>query len=370
MRPGFLDSFTPARNYATSSPFVGVAVSFEYGEVWPDTLPDPDYPSTFAGFSTPSAITPLESFELAGSWPGTLADPAYPSSFTGFTSPSDTTPLESFEVADNWPVDPPSPGNLLVWLDANDITQADGVSVPTMPNKGSLGGTWSTTNAQGTVLAPLAATIGGRRILSLPGNWSGFNGASVPPNYGYNVSSFNFPATTAATGITLVILAQQDVAWNNSTGVPPIYLGKVGSSTVASGLYFGGAYGGSSPPFGTFNWSPSTPSQNASSGAWAFTASQFPGEFAAYGTQLSTTLPNNQSAFILRKNAGDLVGNATFSATGTVGVTAGGVEIGGYNQSFQQYNWKGYIREVLAWNTLVSTADIRAWLDAKYGSTW
>lgn len=265
---------------------------------------------------------------------------------------------------------PPSPGSLLVWMDANDITQADGASVPTMPNKGSLGGTWSTTNVSGTVLAPLAATISGRRILSLPGNWSGFNGASVPPNYGYNVSSFNFPATTAATGITLVILAQQDAAWNNSTGVPNLWLAQVGSDPIGSGLIFGGAYGGSSPPFGSMNWGATQPSQNGSSGSWSLTGLQYPGEFAAYGTQLSTTLSNNQSAFILRKNAGDVIGNATLTATGTVGVTAGNVRIGGYSPSSDQYNWKGYIREVLAWNTLVSTADIRAWLDTKYGPTW
>lgn len=68
MRPGFINSFQPARD------------------------PQP----TFSG-------TPLESFEYAGSWPGTLADPDYPATFIGFATPSDTTPLESFEAAGGWP---------------------------------------------------------------------------------------------------------------------------------------------------------------------------------------------------------------------------------------------------------------------------
>lgn len=43
-----------------------------------------------------------ESFENSGNWSGTLSDPNYPSSFTGFSTPSDTTPVESFELADGW----------------------------------------------------------------------------------------------------------------------------------------------------------------------------------------------------------------------------------------------------------------------------
>jgi hypothetical protein len=104
MRPGFINSFDPASVYATTSPFLGVGASFEYGEAWSGTLPDPGYPASFTGFAAPSAITPLESFEYATAWPDTREDSNYPAAFTSFTTPSDATPLESFEVADGWGV--------------------------------------------------------------------------------------------------------------------------------------------------------------------------------------------------------------------------------------------------------------------------
>jgi hypothetical protein len=79
MRPGFINSFRPSRQYV-----------------------DP--------FSV-GTRTPLESFEYAGNWPGTIADPVnYPPTFTGFSTPSNETPLESFErsAAATPPGNPPS----------------------------------------------------------------------------------------------------------------------------------------------------------------------------------------------------------------------------------------------------------------------
>lgn len=57
---------SPAPVFSTS-----VSDSFEYAGGWPQTIQNPDYPSTFAGFDSPSDTTGAESFETAGGWPGT-----------------------------------------------------------------------------------------------------------------------------------------------------------------------------------------------------------------------------------------------------------------------------------------------------------
>lgn len=276
----------------------------------------------------------------------TLADPAFLAAASGGES----------EVL------PPSSGSLLVWMDANDIIQADGVSVPTMPNKGTLGGTWSRSGP----LAPVAATIGGRRALSFPLTWP-----SVSPNYGYDASSFTFPATTAAQGITMVVIASQQSFAPDGTGGPTAYLAnagaRLGDSSIGLAIYAVSMFN----PFPLrYYWRNTQPSQTGSSRDSFYNASsQLVGEFAAYGTQLSSTLPNNQSFFQLRKDAADFSAFADGVATGIVGTLAGQVTIGGTG-SAASYVWSGWIREVLIWNTLVSQADIRAWLDEKYGPTW
>ena len=64
MRPGFINSFIPARDILPV-----FLESFEFSGGWPGTY-DADYWRTYTGFATPSAAF-SESFENAGGWPGT-----------------------------------------------------------------------------------------------------------------------------------------------------------------------------------------------------------------------------------------------------------------------------------------------------------
>jgi hypothetical protein len=253
---------------------------------------------------------------------------------------------------------PPSGSNLLAWMDANDITDLDGASVSSMPNKGTLGGDWNT-GAFPSPNAPLAATVDSRRALSFPSVWP-----SGSPQYGYSNSTFNFPAVAATQGVTLLVLAKQQQAWD-PFNVPTFYFAEVGGDSGLS-MYVNLT---SAPPSFQGRFRTTQPSQTG--GAFSATyaaASQLPGEFAAYGTQLSTTITNNQSFFQLRQNATDFDTTSDGTATGIVGTNSGPVKIGGSGNG--TYSFSGWIREVLVWNTLVSQADIKTYLDSKYGGTW
>lgn len=254
---------------------------------------------------------------------------------------------------------PPSGANLLAWMDANDITDSDGTSVSSMPNKGTLGGAWNTA-ASPTPNAPLAATVDTRRALSFPSVWPSGN-----PRYGYSNSTFNFPAVTATQGVTLLVLAKQQQAWD-PFNVPTFYFAEVGGNSGLS-MYVTLT---SAPPSFQGRFRTVQPSQTGSPYDTAYAAaSQLPGEFAAYGTQLSTTITNNQSFFQIRQNTSDFNATSEAVATGIVGTNAGPVKIGGSGGS-DTYGFSGWIREVLVWNTLVSQADIKTYLDSKYGGTW
>jgi hypothetical protein len=257
---------------------------------------------------------------------------------------------------------PPNISNLLAWMDANDLTDVDNTPIATMPNKGALGGTWSTTGP----LPPLAATIGGKRTLSFPLAWP-----SVTPNYGYNVSSFTFPATTAAQGITMVILANQQTFVPDGTNGPNAYLANAGSAAaISEGLNIHAVSVLNPFPL-QYRWRTSQPSQTGSTfSAFYASSQQLTGEFVAYATQLSTTITNNQQFLEIRQNNADISVNSDGIATGIVGTLAGSVTIGGLPGGASSYVWSGWIREVLVWNTLVSSADIKSYLNNKYGGTW
>ena len=103
MRPGFINSFQPARDPVVQQFPSTPLESYEYAGGWPGTIDNTGYVATFTGFDTPSAETPLESYEYAGGWPGTIDNTGYVATFTGFDTPSAETPLESYEYAGGWP---------------------------------------------------------------------------------------------------------------------------------------------------------------------------------------------------------------------------------------------------------------------------
>ena len=73
MRPGFINSFRPSRQYV--DPFVptsSLTEQFGYSEGWPGTIDDTDYPSTYTGFSPPADGVIDEEFVPTtdgGTWP-------------------------------------------------------------------------------------------------------------------------------------------------------------------------------------------------------------------------------------------------------------------------------------------------------------
>jgi hypothetical protein len=260
---------------------------------------------------------------------------------------------------------PPNINDLLVWMDSSDIASADGASVPSMNNKGTLGGTWSTNSP----LAPLAATVGGRRALSFPYVW--FSGGTN--RYGYNLSSFTFPAITATQGITMVILANQLTYVPDGTSGPNINLASAGNTNGASGGLIIGAASYLMPFPLQYRWYTSQPSQNGSTSQSTYPygmSAQITSEFVAYGTKLSTTIANNQEFFKIRQSVSTVSASADFVSTGIVGTLAGPVTIGGPPGGSANYEWGGWIREVLIWNTVVSSDDIKTYLNNKHGGTW
>lgn len=269
---------------------------------------------------------------------------------------------------DTKPILPPSGSNLLAWMDAADILAADGASVTSMPNKGTLGGLWNNTHPAGQTppLSPLAATVDGKRALSFPAAWP-----SGTPHHGFSNSTFNFPSVTAASGVTLLIIAKQQQAWNPLNN-PNFYLADVGySSGMDSGLNIYTSLT-SDTPFYTVQWKTIQPTQGGSTYTTNYkSAPQLPEEIVAYGTQLSTQITNNQSFFQIRQNNNsDFFSTAAASSTGIVGTIAGPIRIGGTAVNESNYNFSGLIYEVLVWNTLVSQNDIKAYLNQKYGGTW
>jgi hypothetical protein len=234
-----------------------------------------------------------------------------------------------------------------------------------MSNKGTLGGTWSTNSP----LAPLAATVGGRRALSFPYVW--FSGGTN--RYGYNLSSFTFPAITATQGITMVILANQLTYVPDGTSGPNINLASAGNTNGASGGLIVGAASYLMPFPLQYRWYTSQPSQNGSTSQSTYPygmSAQITSEFVAYGTKLSTTITNNQEFFKIRQSVATVSATAESVATGIVGTLAGPVTIGGPPGSSVNYEWGGWIREVLIWNTVVSSDDIKTYLNNKHGGTW
>lgn len=287
---------------------------------------------------------------------------------------------------------PPNSSNLLVWMDATELSVADGISVSSMPNKGILGGSWNNTIG-GNILPPIAATVDGKRALSFPTTWSLYppnqSPTAIQPWYAYNNSTFTVPTISCANGggLTTLVILRNTYDVNVNSGAPActhFVLNGAGYSyfnTQFNGAYqfVGARY------YWTFNEIKTNGNQSVTVIEYADnnendvvdtpllrTPNGF-GEFIAVCYKLSTSLSRNKVVKIFRKNAASWNGykdNAIFPNDPLLGLPGGGkVSIGIFGDGTKG-GISGWITETMAWNSLVSDIDIKTYLNNKYGGSW
>ena len=245
---------------------------------------------------------------------------------------------------------PPSQGSLKFWLDAQDLSVADGAEILTMNNKGTLGGTFVERPSANQRVT--AATVDGKRALYQPPGQYSFSGL---------VSTQNLTSASSHTFLAVVR--------NQQTYVPPVE-GVTSQFTVfrAGSLALGGYEGNYNSYFVSWEIDTYSPGSPYPSSTEYKQNSIDVGTTKALILQNNTSIPGETKFSKILKNNTDfetayspvtLVPNTLF--IGTNGEGSGG----GFRDTFA-----GNIFEVLVWEGIIDSVSIKAYLDQKYGSTW
>jgi hypothetical protein len=245
---------------------------------------------------------------------------------------------------------PPSQGSLKFWLDAQDLTVADGTEILVMNNKGTLGGTFIERPSADTRVT--AATVDGKRALYQPPGQYSFSGL---------VSTQNL---TTASSHTFVAVVR-----NQQTYVPPVDAITSEFTVFRVGNLGLGGYEGN--PSGYFvSWTINT----YPPGGGNPSSTQYKQNSIDVGTTKALVLQNNTSIPSETKFNKILKNNTDFEtlyspvtlAPNTLFIgTDGQGSAGGRRQTFA-----GNIFEILVWEGIVSDSSIRSYLNQKYGGTW
>ena len=255
---------------------------------------------------------------------------------------------------------PPSDSALRFWLDATELTVADGTAITTMNNKGTLGGTFikRTDISIDTNANPTVDTVDGKKALSWAAN-------ETHGLISTQAMSYNQP-------ITILTLTRNEA--NQTSGVPN------GAPYSNSGRHLDLGYG-RLQLVNNQGWD-SYPSFYSS--AWRIDPGSPPGggididmgTVSAVLIQYDITLSTTTKFFKIKKDAADTIATFTpaFGGIGGIPISSSPMLIGGL---YGSAGGGGYINsfagkmfEIMIWEGTVDDAAVRTYLGQKYGGTW
>ena len=252
---------------------------------------------------------------------------------------------------------PPSQGSLKFWLDAQDLTVADGTEILTMNNKGTLGGTFIQRNDISINGNPTATTVDGKRALY------------YAPNIDQGlISTQNISENT----ITVLTVTQ-----NEANKIPGAYgapWANDGYHCTVGGYWHKFALGNHEgwgdmyPYFYNNYWDASRP---GSPEPFIYDTTIDSGVTLGIVVQFDTTLTNPTTFYKIKKDSAD------FSKTYAPGLSfldAGPLVVGGIlsagGAGGARFTFAGKIFEIIVWQGITDVTAIRQYLNQKYGGTW
>lgn len=249
---------------------------------------------------------------------------------------------------------PPSQGSLKFWLDAQDLTVADGTEILTMNNKGTLGGTFIQRNDISINGNPTATTVDGKRAL----------------NYAINIDQ-GLISTQNISENTITVLT----VTNNQVNKYPTNDTYDGNSNFGHHCSVGGYW----HKFGIANAGYRSPYNGVYYNYW-YASRQMDapidttidaGTTSAIVVQYDTTLANSTTFYKIKKDSEDFsttyIPHFSFLDSGPL-VIGGTLAAGGAGNI--RYTFAGKIFEIIVWQGITDVTTIRQYLNQKYGGTW
>jgi hypothetical protein len=246
---------------------------------------------------------------------------------------------------------PPSQSNLRFWLDAQDLTVADGTEILTMNNKGTLGGTFIQRSDIPITDKPTADTVDGKRAISWAAN-------QTHGLISTEIMTYNSP-------ITILTLTRNEA--NQTSGVPngaPYNNGGRHLDLGYNRIQLRNEEGWSNYPNGYSNlW-------RVDSGL-PIEINIDTGTVSAILVHYDRTLVNTNNFFKIKKDSSDTITTRTprlsaiTSSPMLVGGAYGSAGGGGYINSFA-----GKMFEIMVWEGIVDDSSVRTYLGQKYGGIW